>query len=144
MSLEQDLLTRQEHLSSPLVFIGVCFAQSFVLCVVFWVVFFLSFHTFSFVHCIVLRFTASDNIVGIFTCFLPRQTTTTYVNWCWQCWQQCWMLFVIILYLIKTILYYVSRDLRHSQSDLFSVYCGCESTWRDVHSGVLLLFKNLV
>jgi len=52
------------------------------------------------------------------------------------------MLFVILFYLIKTILYYVSRVLRHSQPDLFSVYCDCESTW-DITPVVLLLCNIL-
>jgi hypothetical protein len=57
--VEQELLTLQEHPSSPPVFIGVCVTRSLVLCVCF-VDRCLSFCTFSFGHCVV----CSSSIYG--------------------------------------------------------------------------------
>jgi hypothetical protein len=87
-SVEQELLTLPEHLSSPPVFSGIPVTQSLVLCVCF-VDRCLSFCTFSFGPCAVkpssiygfwlplwyllsdlLRYTDSDNPVGIFKLFL--------------------------------------------------------------------------
>ena len=50
--VEQELLTLPEHLSSPLVFSGVCVIRSLVLCVCF-VDRCLSFCLFTFGHCVV-------------------------------------------------------------------------------------------
>jgi hypothetical protein len=50
--VEQELLTLPEHLSSPLVFSGVCVIRSLVLCICF-VDRCLSFCLFSFGHCVV-------------------------------------------------------------------------------------------
>jgi hypothetical protein len=62
--VEQELLTLQEHLSSPPVFSGVCVTRSFVL----WIV----VCTFSFGHCTVCSsFSYSADVFGLMSCKIP-------------------------------------------------------------------------
>jgi hypothetical protein len=61
--VEQELLTRPEHLSSPLVFGKVCVARSLVFCVVFYRSLSVLFHLTIVLS--VLQFTASDYPFGI-------------------------------------------------------------------------------
>jgi hypothetical protein len=69
--VEQELLTLPEHLSSPLVFSWVCVTRSLALCLCF-VDRCLSFCTFSFGHCVLLRYTDCDYPFGIFNFFLQN------------------------------------------------------------------------
>jgi hypothetical protein len=69
--VEQDLLTLPEHLSSPLVFSWVRVTRSLALCICF-VDRCLSFCTFSFGHCVLLRYTDCDYPFGIFNFFLQN------------------------------------------------------------------------
>jgi hypothetical protein len=69
--VEQELLTRPEHLSSPPVFGGVRVTRSLVLYVCFVDrCFLLSFFFFAIVLSVLLRYTVSDCHFGIFKLFL--------------------------------------------------------------------------
>jgi hypothetical protein len=64
--VEQELLTLPKHLSSPLVFSGVCVTQSLVFCVIFCLPFFVFIFICSAIVLSVLQIMASDYSFGIF------------------------------------------------------------------------------
>jgi hypothetical protein len=72
--MEQELPTLPEHLSSSPVFSGVCVAQSLVFYVMFckslYVGFFWVLFLLAVVLSVLLRFMASDYLIGIFKPFL--------------------------------------------------------------------------
>jgi hypothetical protein len=101
--VEQELLTLSEHLSSPPVLSEVRVTRSLVLHVCF-VDRCLSFCTFSFDHCVVLRFTNSYSPFGIFKLFLL--VIISFVPWCHDCTLIDTFIYTLICIIIS-LLYYI-------------------------------------